>query len=165
MINKARNCFEYNGSIFRKGVMITGMPTEEELESLFTNDVGFEQLDITERVIIPEVKPDVEQIQSMHLKTCVVRAWAATSAEKVMIDGLLTQKITYTACDSKQSVHTVEFQTHFSHFVDVDSTFALQGIDLTRFIVFAPRDAFIEIINGRELFKNILIESFFIPFL
>ena len=66
----------------------------------------------------------------------------------------------YSACDPKQSIHTAEFETPFSHFIDLDFQI-VQGFDLTNFIILAPEDALIQKINNRELFKNILMGAFF----
>lgn len=157
MLKEIKRCFEYNGSVNREGIQIFGTVTVEELSNLLFFSIANQQLDIKETIFIPETKPDVETIQSMRVKACIIRAWTANRGQKFFIEGVLKQKIMYTACDAKQSVHTVESETPFSHFIDVSPATFPPGIDPTNFTILIPEDAFIQRISGRELFKNVLL--------
>ena len=158
--NERLKCFPFNGLVTREDVVIFGIPTFDEIEPLLLTAAAFNQIDITETIKIPEVKPDVEQINQMQLQVCLKDAWFTTSNQKIFIKGVIWQKVTYTSCDKDQPVHTVEKDFSFSHFVDIPSGAIIPpGADPFDLIVLVPEDAFIQMENGRTLFKNVLVNA------
>lgn len=176
-------CFEYSGNVNRLNVVINGIPTAAEIEDLYDAAEGlFNQLDITEYLHVPDVKPDMEQINFVNLKVCLKDAWLSPSGNKILIKGVIWQKVMYTACRSDQPVHTVEKEIPFSHFIDITDDpsgghrggqggngghggnggllpqFIVQNLE--QYIVLAPEDAFVELENGRTAFKNVIVTAF-----
>ncbi len=133
----------------RQGVVINGIPDVTGIIAL----PFFSQMDVTEEIIIPEQKPDVEQINSVNLTLCLEDAWI--SGVDVFGKGVIKQKITYTACVPEQSVHTVESEEPFSFFIPVGVDIGV--VDVIDLITLAPQDAFVQKVNGRKLFKNVLV--------
>lgn len=158
-------CFSgYNGIVTREDSVIFGIPTEEQINELYDAAEAYNQIDFEEYLAIPKVKPDVEQIQSMHVKVCLKDAWVSPSGFKIFIKGVLWQKITYTAGRKDQPVHTVEKDIPFSHFIDLRQ-FNLDPVppncDLFKAVTLAPEDAFVQIKNSRSIFKDVIITAFF----
>lgn len=156
MKNERIRCFNYNGSISRNNVVFFGIPDITEIPPLVTV-TAFNQIDVEERLLVPEAKPDIEQINSVILQICLESAFISNDFNKIFIKGIIWQKITYTACDSDQPVHTFEKEVPFSHFIDISDILIPNGIDLFNVITLAPEDAIVQKINGRTVFKDILV--------
>lgn len=76
---------------------------------------------VEEKLVIPEAKPDVEQISSVMIeaKLTKYRAIITPVGLKVIIDGVINQKLIYTAVNSVQSVHTAHYQESFCTFIEI----------------------------------------------
>lgn len=184
MERKCKKCFNFSGVAFRDGVEIVGLLSEDEFERLkkISSRPCRNQIDIHETVVIPECKPDCEQINQMNLEVCLIDAWISPSERKLLIKGIVKQKIIYTALFDDQPVHTVENKFPFSHFIDIDEDHhhhyhrthprrrhrcELNDKEMAaianapeNFIALAIEDAFIQKVNGREMFKNLIISAF-----
>ena len=156
-------CFEYNGSVQRNGVVINGIPQTAEINDLYAVNDAYRQIDIDENIIVSDAKPDVEQIQNVNMELCLEDAWTSPSGFKVFMKGVIWQKITYTACNAEQTVHTIEKEIPFSHFIDLRQFGAGPvplGFDPFNNITLVPEDAFVQIVNGRKIFKDVIVTSF-----
>ena len=152
-------CFSYNGVVNRKGVMILGIPTFEEITRLNQAADRTSTEDMAETIIIPENKPDIEQINQMQIKMCLTGAWLMTVRSRIFIEATIWQKIIYTSCDSDQPVHTVENEFPISDSVSISSI--PPETDVFETIVLAPFDAFVQKIDSRTMFKNVITRVFF----
>lgn len=74
-----------------------------------------------ETLVVPTAKPDVEQVNSLMVEATITDARPIVTPVgiKVVIDGMINQKIMYTANDLVQSVHTVHDQYPFCTFIEV----------------------------------------------
>ena len=142
-----------------------------------TKDRRWTQLFIPEILCIPHQKPDVEQLLSVNsvikifsqrvVNTPVLITGTPPVAEpvenaegtmltgkKLVVEGLLRQKIVYTAAVENQAVHAAHFDVPFSAFIILD-----QNDPLTRkFKIDACiEDIFVTTISDREIFKNVTI--------
>lgn len=102
----------------------------------------WKQMHITETLTIPEVKPDIEQINSISISVSVMKQKVITTprtyddtgvvpipepnlegklltGRKLIVEGQLCQQIEYTADEPSQSVHSVHFYVPFSAFIVV----------------------------------------------
>jgi len=79
---------------------------------------------VEEKLIIPEVKPDVEQINSVMIEAKITdfRAIVTPVGLKVIINGIVKQKIIYTAANPVQSVHSAHYQKSFCTFIEIPLT-------------------------------------------
>ena len=92
------------------------------------NTLGSNQITVTEKLIIPEVKPDIEQVNQVITNAKVTDTKIVSIKDfrchqlsfKVIIKGVLKEKIIYTACKKDQPVHSAEFTNPFYGFVLLD---------------------------------------------
>lgn len=161
-----------------ENVNLVGIYPENKIENLLncfpTN--AWTQFFIPEVVDIPCQKPDVEGVVSVHshvqiisqrvIKTPVVTGadgpdYNATNSEctkltgrKLIIEGILHQKIVYTAAVEEQSLHSAHFAIPFSVFIIVDKDTTLsQKFKIDSFI----EDIFTCRLSERSIFKNTTI--------
>lgn len=161
-----------------ENVNLVGVYPENKIENLLkcfpTN--AWTQFFIPEVVDIPHQKPDVEGVVSVHsnvqiisqrvIKTPVVTRNGVPDYEtansectkltgrKLIVEGLLHQKLVYTAAVEEQSLHSAHFSIPFSVFIIIESDTALsQKFKIDSFI----EDIFTCRLSGRSIFKNTTI--------
>lgn len=121
---------------------ISGVCAPADTTATISTSPYWKQMYLTEALMIPEVKPDVEQINSIVTSVSIIRKevivtprtyddTAATpvpqpniegkllSGRKLIIEGQLCQQIEYTALEDSQPIHSVEFFVPFSSFIIV----------------------------------------------
>lgn len=129
------------------------------------------QFFVPEVVDIPCQKPDVETISTVYscvdiisqrvIKTPILQDptitnWEGTllTGRKLVIEGILKQKIVYTAAVDEQSMHSAHFEIPFSVFIIVDEDTSLsQTFKLDTCI----EDIFTCRLSHRSIFKNTTI--------
>lgn len=130
------------------------------------NPPFFKQLSVQETIVIPAVKPDVEQIVSVHAEvvigeTRIIVTPAGQSFEgqvltnrKLLIEGCIAQKVEYVADEPTQSVHAAHFNAPFSAFIVLPPNIPLDTpVEVTGYI----EDIFIQQIDKRSAFKNVTL--------
>lgn len=159
-------------------VNVVGVYPEERIENLlncFPTNM-WTQFFIPEVVDIPIQKPDVEGIVSVHscveiisqrvIKTPVVTRnnvpvydvgnseCTLLTGRKLIIEGILKQKLIYTAAVDCQSVHSAHYAFPFSVFIIVDhDTTLTQKFRIDSYI----EDVFTCRLSHRSVFKNTTI--------
>lgn len=148
----------------------TGSIETKAVESNTTKTKGaqtnFKQLSVDENLIIPSVKPDVEDILNtivdvVIINTTVVKTIKGTSQEgqiltgyKLIIDGILHQKIEYIADEPAQTVHTAEFEVPFSSFIILPENFEEgSSINVAAYV----EDVYVKLLDRRNIFKNVTL--------
>lgn len=140
------------------------------------------QFNIPEIVDIPSQKPDIEDIVSIHsciqlISQRVVYTPTVTgyrrfdgvyipgnnisnsegtrlTGKKLIIEGLLKQKIVYTALMENQPLHSASFDVPFSVFIIVDGTVPVtQSFNISPYI----EDIYTCVLSTRSVFKNTTI--------
>lgn len=140
------------------------------------------QFFVPEIVDIPSQKPDVESVSGVHscieiisqkvIKTPEVQGYTNANGEfiagenipnaectnltgkKLIIEGLLKQKVIYTALVEDQALHSASFVVPFSVFIIVDKDTPLsQNFRITPYI----EDIFACQLSERSIFKNTTI--------
>lgn len=127
---------------------------------------NFKQFSVQETLIIPTVKPDVEQVvkvmaEVVIISTRVIKTPVSTSAEgqkltgfKLIVEGELNQKIEYVADEPTQSVHAAHFHVPFSTFIVLPATFVIgTPITVTGYI----EDIYAQLLDKRTIFKNVTV--------
>lgn len=130
------------------------------------NPVNFKQLSVQETLTIPEAKPDIEQIVSVFAEvdikhTYVITTPVGTSAEgqiltgfKLVVEGVICQKVEYVADEPTQSVHAAHFCMPFSTYIVLPATFVPgTPIEVTGYI----EDIFVQQLDCRKIFKNVTL--------
>ena len=135
-----------------------------------TTDNSWTEISIPEIIKIPNQKPDIESVEKVFesvkiISKRIVVTPSATVAnaegtklagKKLVLEGLLNQKIVYTADtpDGTQPVHSADFCFPFSAFIVIDGT----ATDPNQFCIdVCVEDVFIRPINSRKLFKNVTL--------
>lgn len=130
------------------------------------NSTVFKQLSVEKKFCIPEAKPDIEQIikaiSELKIKsTKVIKTPRGTSMEgqlftglKMVVEGVITQKIQYVADEPVQSVHAAHTDILFSSFIVLPVNFVLgTPITINGYI----EDIFVQKMDERCIFNNISI--------
>lgn len=154
----------------------------EKVLSCFADTDKWTEFFLPEIVDIPVQKPDVEGVLEVHscidiisqkvIKTPIVNGYTASNGtfipgedipnsectnltgRKLIIEGLLQQKIIYTALVSEQSVHSANFVIPFSTFIIIDKDTPLsQKFRISPYI----EDIFASRLSERSIFKNTTI--------
>lgn len=154
-------------------IIIKGLCSNEKLTGLLAaGDNNWTELFIPEVLCIPPQKPNVEQIISVTSKIQILsqkviktpsgsggalvtnQESTNLTGRKLIIEGILRQKIVYTAAVPDQSVHSAHFDVPFSAFIVVSGDTALT----TKFKIEAcVEDIFVCITTRRQIFKNVTI--------
>jgi hypothetical protein len=126
----------------------------------------FKQLTVSERLELPEEKPDIEQIikiiaQVEITSTRVIRTPVGQSLEgqilsgfKLIVEGEVIQKIEYVADECSQAVHAAHFETPFTTFIVLPASYCIGApVPVTPYM----EDISIELVDKRSIFKNITI--------
>lgn len=138
-----------------------------------TKDQNWTEISIPEIFIIPHQKPDVENINKVYVKVKIVSTrvvdtpappiknpltpnaeGTTLTGKKLIVEGLIKQKIVYTADVPEQTVHSAHSETLFSSFIILNNTVDLED----EFCVYpCIEDVYVKAFNKREIFKNITL--------
>lgn len=150
--------------------------------TLHDND-SWTELSIPENLVLPREKPDIEQILSANVAVKIIKTKVIVTpsteqtpnfegklltGRKLIIGGELCQSITYTADFYSQPVHSVHFVVPFSAYIVIpkkirilnEITCCEKSIDslfVNYHVKACVEDVFIQEINKRQIFKNILL--------
>lgn len=162
---------------------IKGVCKPEDFPTLAATDTTWTQLFIPEILCIPPQKPDVEQILSVNaqleiISQRVIKTPKASepnptdptkeilfenaeglfsTGRKLVIEGLLRQKIVYTANVKEQSVHAAHFDVPFSAFIILPDPSVIETLGAKYKIEACIEDIYICRVTLRQIFKNITL--------
>lgn len=127
------------------------------------------EISIPKVLKIPCQKPEIESIEKVLenvkiiskriVDTPPVTGTVANSegtnltGKKLVVEGILEQKIVYTADEPTQSVHSADFSIPFSAFIVVAPLAANQDYCVDTCV----EDVFVKALNEREIFKNVTL--------
>ena len=134
-------------------------------------DAAWTEISIPEVLTVPMQKPDIESIEKVFehvkiiskrvIKTPKIDTTTAENQEgtlltgfKLVIEGVLEQKIVYTADKPTQPVHSAEFCFPFSAFIVLDPATAITDNFCVDVCV---EDVFVKLITQRKFFKNVTL--------
>ena len=126
----------------------------------------FKQLTVQEDLVIPDAKPDIEQITKVIaeveitnirvIKTPKGVSWEGQELTgwKLIVEGELLQKIEYVADEPTQSVHAAHFKIPFSTFIVLSENHSCNNI-----VTVVPyiEDIYVQQIDKRRFFKNVVL--------
>lgn len=130
------------------------------------------QIFIPETLIIPDQKPDIEQINSVKVEVKIIRKKVIVtpnsltenqegkilSGRKLIIEGQLCQTVTYTAQVPEQSIHTAHFIVPFSAFIVIPALINFTDtLDVNFRVNACVEDVFIKKVCPRQIFKNVTL--------
>jgi len=135
-------------------------------DSLPSNVSIFKQFTVQGTLVLPEAKPDIEQIvkiiaQAVVTSTRLITTGVGKSLEgqiltglKLIVEGEIRLKLEYVADECTQSVHAAHFNVPFSTFIVIPATHKIgDPILVTPYI----EDLYVEPIDKRTIFKNVIL--------
>ncbi len=129
------------------------------------------QLSIPEILTIPPQKPSIESIDKVFIDVQIIsrrvvkipapdpvttenEEGTLLTGWKLVIEGLLCQKVVYTGDVAQQTVHSAHFKVPFSAFIMLPAA----TLATDKFcVVPCVEDVFIKAINSRQVFKNVTL--------
>lgn len=161
IINKASVKFSYR---LLDGTM--GLYESESSSATITIGINtFKQISIEEELIIPTIKPDIEEIgevtAEIEIVNChIIKTPVLISNEgqnltgyKLIIHGNITEVVEYTALDPEQSVHSAHYTIPFTAFIVLPINYCIGKIDIDSVI----EDVYFKELDARTLFTNITV--------
>ena len=147
--------------------IIKGISPQAQIEILLTNvrERLWTELFVPEILNIPSCKPDLQKILSVTSKLEILcqKVIATpstpvdnfestyTTGRKLIIEGVLRQRITYISCTETESVHSAHFDVPVSTFIILPSTASLTDRYRLSTVI---EDIFVCGLNERQIFKN-----------
>jgi hypothetical protein len=140
-------------------------PSDVTFDSTNTN---WTEISIPEVLSVPSMKPDIETIEKVFVNVKiiskrVIETPVATDQNlegtkltgfKLIVEGILKQKIVYTADVPQQSVHSAHFDVPFSAFIILPAGTTLEDEFCIKVCV---EDVFVKVFNSRDIFKNVTL--------
>lgn len=138
-------------------------------ESFPKNLSCFKELTIQDKLVVPKIKPNVQQVIKMMVEvnvteTTIIRTPVTKSYEgniltgwKLIVQGELLEKIEYISDELTGSVHALQLNVPFSTYVVLPKSFREgEKVDVNPYI----EDIHIHQIDKKELFNsvNLLLE-------
>lgn len=153
-------------SIVKNLIEYAGITDSSQLPTLNPAGAAFKQLTVEENLTIPNAKPDIEQIvrimaEAVITSTLIIKTPAGTSLEgqiltgwKLIIEGVLNQKIEYVADVPTQPVHAAHFKIPFSTFIVLPADFTKDKL-----VTVIPyiEDIYAKQVDKRHIFKNVTL--------
>lgn len=152
-------------------VDIIGLCDPDEINFDLVKYPFWTQISIPENLIIPDQKPDIEQIDSLKISVEILKRKVIVTpvslsgneegkrltGRKLIIEGQLCQTVTYTADVPEQSVHSAHFIVPFSAFIVVDAIHNVDPRDINFEVKSCVEDVFIKQFCKRQIFKNVTL--------
>jgi hypothetical protein len=158
-------------------VLIKGTCSRQKIENLLKpGEMTWTQIFIPEVLCLPEQKPDIEELMSVTsvpeiIAQHVIKTPVLVSCEdepipienqegtfltgrKLIIEGLLKQKIIYTAAVPEQSIHSSHFDVPFSAFIILPPDTPLTQKFKVEICI---EDIFVCRVTPRQVFKNVTV--------
>jgi len=134
------------------------------------------QISIPETLVVPEQKPDIEQVNSVNATVEIVRTKVIVTptsvgpneegkfvtGRKLIVEGNIVQGVSYTALEPQQSVHSAHFSVPFSSFIVIPETILIDGADVDTLLInfqinSCIEDIYVESFCARQIFKNVTL--------
>lgn len=156
---------EFKYKITQSGEIQSGNVESNQTETQAA-PTNFKQISVDENISIPIEKPDAEDILNVIvdveiIDTNVIKTVKGTSQEgqtltgyKLIVNGILYQKIEYISDLPEQTVHTAEFEIPFSTFIILPENF-VEGTNIN--VKTYVEDVYVKLLDKRNIFKNVTL--------
>lgn len=143
------------------------------------------EISVPETLIIPDQKPDIEQVDSVSIAVSIIRQKViptpisptitipteppteivetnvegrVLTGRKLIVEGELCQTINYTALVPQQTVHSAHFVVPFSAYIVIPLTInGTDTLDLNFQVQACVEDVFVKEFSRRCIFKNVAL--------
>lgn len=165
------NCYSKNCQ--NSFIEITGLCCPRDVSVVLERYPYWTQMYIPETLVIPPLKPDVEDVNSVNimvniLRTKVIKTPIADNGNlegkrltgrKLIVEGQLCQKVVYTACHEDQPVHSAHFYVPFSAFIVVPYYVTVNGETLDSLEVNYQVNTCVEDVTVKQLNERIILKN------
>lgn len=156
-------------------IVIKGVCPKEQIEDMLSSgEKIWTQIFIPEVLCVPYQKPDIEQLLSVNSQVEIISQRVIktprlvsnadalvpsieglySTGRKLVIEGILRQKVIYTAANPQQSIHSAHFDVPFSAFMVLNKDTSIS----TRYKIEACiEDVYICGCTPRQIFKNVTL--------
>lgn len=156
------NCNQNNQAIDIIGLCDPTTMTIADLDS-------WTEISIPEVLRIPCAKPDIENIDKIFISVKIISKRVINTpnsngtknaegtlltGKKLIVEGVLNQKIVYTADVPEQSVHSAHFKVPFSAYIVIPTGTALEANFCVETCI---EDVYTKVFNKRDIFKNVTL--------
>ncbi len=139
------------------------------------------QISVQERLTIPEIKPEIEQITSTNVAVRIIRKKVVVTpstgfcpnfegrkltGRKLIVEGEICQTVSFTADRCEQPVHSAHFAIPFSAFITVPKKVwvahnncekEIDSLHINFQVNACLEDVFFKEINNRQFFSNVML--------
>ncbi|MCF8010378.1 MAG: DUF3794 domain-containing protein [Clostridiales bacterium] len=158
----------HNGTVEVIGLCDPETIQFEDVPAADAVDRNWTEISIPEVLAVPDKKPSIEQINKVFIDVKIISQkiistpnvntenleGSLVTGRKLIIEGMLEQKVLYTADVPEQSIHTTHFNVPFSAFIVLREDTTLEDefdIDI------CVEDVFVDSFSPREIFKNVTL--------
>lgn len=137
-------------------------------------DDSWTEISIPEVLRIPCVKPDIENIDKVFINVKIISKrvietpnsittanptganaeGTRVTGRKLIVEGVLNQKIVYTADVLEQSVHSAHFKVPFSAYIVLPEATELEDKFCVKTCI---EDVYVKVFNKKDIFKNVTL--------
>lgn len=174
-------------------VDITGLGNPSDVSNVISEFPYWTQIYIPETLSIPSQKPDIESLNSINISVNIIRSQVIKTPKpltnevevnlegkiltgrKLVVEGELCQKISYTSCTEEQSVHSAHFYMPFSAYIvvpleiaanvfgDSDITSPVDSLDIDYQINACVEDVTARVLDDRTIIKQVTFLLYAVP--
>ncbi|MGL4911410.1 MAG: SPOCS domain-containing protein [Romboutsia sp.] len=170
---------------------ISGLCNPSDVTNVISQYPYWAQMNIPEKLTVPDQKPDIEQINSLNISVDIFRSEVIkvpvsqkdkngnyepnlegkiSTGRKLIIEGQLCQKIDYTANEPQQSIHSAHFYVPFSSYIIVpdkilfsNSKVPVDSLDIDFQVNACIEDVAIKLIDLRCFLKQVTLLLYAVP--
>lgn len=160
---------------------IYGLCDPSDVNAVISANPYWIQMYIPETLQVPDLKPDIETLNSVDISVGILRAQViktpvsvipnlegkSLSGRKLIVEGQLCQKIGYTAALEDQPAHSMHFYVPFSAYIVVPETIPFVGdngtitnvdaLDIDFKVNTCVEDMNISVLNPRTVLKQVTL--------
>lgn len=166
---------------------ISGLCNPSDVTNVISQNPYWIQMNLPEYLVIPEVKPDMEEINSVTISVDIFRKEVIevpvspvdangdfvsnlegkiSTGRKLIIEGQLCQKVVYTANLPEQPVHGAEFYVPFSAYIVVPPFIGTETNDTLNIdfqVNACIEDVAVKMIDERNILKQVTLLLYAVP--
>lgn len=172
-------------------VNISGTCNPTDVRVVISQYPYWYQMNIPEQLTIPPLKPDMEQINSVDISVNIMRSEVIkvpaspldasgnyisnlegkiSTGRKLIIEGQLCQKISYTADEDEQSTHSAHFYVPFSAYIVVPEEISFNNgqvikdsLNVNFQVNTCIEDVTVKMLNPRTILKEVTLLLYAVP--
>lgn len=194
MACKSKSKSNSNSSLCTQELIeVTGICTASDVTAVIKDYPYWIQMYIPETLEIPPQKPDIETINSVNISVDIMRSEVIitpisqenqngemvaisnlegkrVTGRKLIIEGTLCQKVTYTALLPNQPVHSAHFYVPFSSYIVVPkeytfpgSTESIDSLDINYDVNACIEDLSVCALDDRRILKQVTLLLYAVP--